>query len=462
MVSREHELTSGTNLAGADLAVGRDNAFRVSRAMLLVFAWAICAFAFFAPAVADDYPIVADKALTKLLTEGGRLSPKLHPFDEREHVVWKLSSEAKPVSIPGEIQCVSVDWTDALNAQMPYLVYMPEKDRLLMLMERIEPAGRNALIHSDDHGKTWSKPRWFHVDASNTPDVGSVVGLTSLGAGKLMACSGDISADIHWFSSDYGEKWEQYVPPVVAAERYVWDPLLVLRDPGGRAERLVQEYFGPIRPRVSQGYLRSSTDEGKTWTEGIPIPQWIGISEVNIIRAVKGDWVAACRTDNPKRFESPIVGKQPPDGLQALDCYSGLGVSVSQDEGKTWSDLKMLYEWGRHHPSMVLMPDGKIVMTYVVRLGYPHTADGFSQFGVEAVVSSDNGQTWDLDHRYVLAIWVGSIKGANAWYCGVQSTSTVLMPDGTILTAFGTGFRNRSETLMCNMDVAVVHWKLNP
>lgn len=32
-------------------------------------------------------------------------------------------------------------------------------------------------------------------------------------------------------------------------------------------------------------------------------------------------------------------------------------------------------------------------MTYVVRKGYVNTADGFPQFGIEAVVSRDNGQT---------------------------------------------------------------------
>ena len=100
-------------------------------------------------------------------------------------------------------------------------------------------------------------------------------------------------------------------------------------------------------------------------------------------------------------------------------------------------------------------------MTYVVRLGYPHTADGYSQFGVEAVVSSDNGQTWDLDHRYVLATWVGNIKGGNAWYCGVQSTSTLLLPDGKILTAFGTGYRNPAGATVCYMDLALVRWQMD-
>ena len=100
-------------------------------------------------------------------------------------------------------------------------------------------------------------------------------------------------------------------------------------------------------------------------------------------------------------------------------------------------------------------------MSYVVRLGYPATHEGFPQFGVEAVVSRDNGQTWDKDHRYILATWVGNMTGGNAWFCSPQSTSSVRLPDGTILTAFGTGFRNPSDAKVCKMDVALVRWHLN-
>ena len=57
-------------------------------------------------------------------------------------------------------------------------------------------------------------------------------------------------------------------------------------------------------------------------------------------------------------------------------------------------------------------PSGEIVMTYVVRKGYVDSPDGFPQFGVEAVVSRDHGQTWDLDHRYILHHWIGHIEGA--------------------------------------------------
>ncbi len=47
------------------------------------------------------------------------------------------------------------------------------------------------------------------------------------------------------------------------------------------------------------------------------------------------------------------------------------------------------------------MPNGDMVMTYVVRKGYIDASDGYPQFGIEAVVSRDNGRTWDMDHRHL-------------------------------------------------------------
>lgn len=375
--------------------------------------------------------------------------PKPHPFEEgAHHVVRQLNGENEPVSLPAEVQLVNKPWNGE-RAMMPYLVYMPEKDRLLMEVSCGPESYVNshpAVTTSDDHGKTWSPRRWLSVDKAGQSMMQQ--GLTYLGQGKLLAIDGAFT-DL-WVSSDYGQTWEKSEPKQPHQERYSWDPLLVITGADGRVERLVHEYWTRSPTHGCQGWLRSSLDEGRSWSDGMEVPQWLGCGEINIIVAKNGDWVAACRTN-------------PPDH-QTFDHYCGLVVSISKDQGQTWSPTKTLYEWGRHNSSMVLLPDGRIVMSYIVRLGYPPTADGFPQFGVDAVVSRDNGQTWDLEHRYILATWVGNIKGDNDWHCGPQTSSTVLLPDGAILTAFGTGFRSttpgdRGEVIM---DVALVKWRVNP
>ena len=245
----------------------------------------------------------------------------------------------------------------------------------------------------------------------------------------------------------------------------IWDPPMVDRDvQTGKILRLVETgYAWFLPPEVTtahqQAYLRFSTDEGQTWSRATKVPQWEAVSEVAVMRAANGHMVAACRTDIPTRMEG-----------ETLDHYEGLGISISADDGRTWSAVRKLYDWGRHHPSLLLLPSGEIVMTYVVRKGYIDTPEGFPQFGIEAVVSRDHGQTWDLDHRYLLHTWVGNRKGSNqnlpgpqAWWASCQATSTVLLPEGTILTAFGTGYRSQpnAQGMSAPRDVGLVRWRLN-
>ena len=349
----------------------------------------------------------------------------------------QLDGDKKPTSLPAEMQWISRPWNNE-NAQMPYLVYMPEEDRLLMLVECHKPT-LTAFITSDDHGTTWSSRRWLSADKDGKPNA-EALGLTYLGAGKLIAYFDDIKT--YWRSSNYGQTWEKIIPRLPAGTRYGWDPLLAVKNANGGVVCLVQpayretgKPFGASDGPFSHASLLFSSDEGRTWDDEIVVPQWLGISEVSLIVARNGDWVAACRTDNHGRF-----------ARNGLDQYSGLGVCISKDQGRTWSALNTLYEWGRHQPHMVLLPDGRILMTYVVRNGYPTTAEGLPQFGVEAVVSRDQGQTWDMDHRYILAAWVGSIKANHPdfWYCGVQSTSSALLPDGTLLDRVWHGLLQRS------------------
>ena len=197
--------------------------------------------------------------------------------------------------------------------------------------------------------------------------------------------------------------------------------------------------------------LRFSYDGGLTWPEEVAPPSWnreraFNVSEVTLCRAADRTMVAACRI-----------------GLRAfrgkVDYYSGLGISRSKDDGRTWSKMRVLYEYGRHHPSLAALPGGAIVMTYVVRLGgleVKHRvldADGFPMYGIEAVVSRDHGESWDLANRYVLARWSG--------LAGPQDTSTALLPGGELLTAYGGGFRCEQDREIRGppIDVGLVRWR---
>jgi hypothetical protein len=377
------------------------------------------------------------------------------------HAQWKptkilqMDGDAVGEEIPAEQQIVTESWNRIVA--VPYIVYMPEKDRVLMLVNCDYLSSHQPMtIISDDQGATWSGPR----PVSKDPEVNGAAGLskclTYLGNGKLA-----FSANERWFSSDYGETWEGPVPIPLATngQRWgQWDPYLVDRDPtSGVVTRVMEagcneEDGGWDSPAgYDQGHVRFSMDEGRTWGPNIKVPEWYAVSEVALVRAKDRSIVAGCRTAMMREH------------LGNIDHYDGLGVSISKDDGATWSHVNRLYCCGRMHPCMVVMPSGDIVMTYVVRRGYPRDENDFPQFGIEAIVSHDNGASWDIPHRYVLAKWSGNRKGRKEWYASCQGTSTVLLPDGSLLTAFGTGYRSQTNAEGRNpapRDVGLVRWEV--
>ncbi len=373
------------------------------------------------------------------------------PTAWKPHVVRQLNGRDKPTQVPARFQIMTERWNRVVA--VPYIVYMPGEDHLLMLVSCDYPH-QAMVLFSTDRGATWSEPRYVQSDAQDKPGNLSAMatGLTYLGGGKTMLHMGDR----HWFSADCGRTWGNalIVPPASNGRPWIeWDPLLVDRDPAtGKVTRLMSCCSDNLQPDGHfQGYVRFSNNEGRAWSGEIKVPEWYAVNEVAFARARNGDIVAACRTDNPERFKKEI------------DHYGGLGVSVSRDDGRTWSKLSMLYEWGRHHPSLLQMPNGHLVMTYVVRKGYVDTKDGLPQFGIEAVISRDNGQTWDLEHRYLLHCWPGNRKVRERWWPSSQATSSVLLPDGWILTAFGTGYRSQVGPggTSAPRDVGLVQWRPN-
>ncbi len=366
-----------------------------------------------------------------------------------ESIVFQMNGSAKPIQLPSVGQIVTEKYNRVVA--VPYIVFMPETNELLMLVG-VDYPHMAATMRSTDFGATWSDPQFMITDAAGKSTLSMQVGLTYLGNGKVVTYNG-VS------STDYGRTWTDTSPfphTYQGKPFYGWDPIFTERDPKtGKVTLMIQTGYTCVGDVPSggaaQAYMAVSTDEGRTWGEAVKVPEWDGVNEVHIARAKNRDLIAACRTTVPERFR------------QELDHYEGLGISISKDNGKTWSKLKKLYDWGRHHPSMVLMPNGDMVMTYVVREGYPHDADGTHNFGVEAIVSKDNGQTWDLDHKYILAAWKGNRAGPNAWWPSSQATSTVLLPDGNLLTTYGTGYRGQPNEngQPSPRDVGLVKWNLN-
>ena len=157
------------------------------------------------------------------------------------------TAKTRSATLPAEMQWISRSW-NGQNAQMPYLAYLSERDRLLMLVECGKTPIGSALITSDDHGKTWSPRRWLSLDKAGKPNA-FALGLTYLGQGKLLAFGEDLKQPF-WFSSDYGQTWQRTETKPSPGEMYAWDPLLVVagcdRPRGTSGEGLLEADRHPL------------------------------------------------------------------------------------------------------------------------------------------------------------------------------------------------------------------------
>jgi len=212
-------------------------------------------------------------------------------------------------------------------------------------------------------------------------------------------------------------------------------PNAIALDAAGRALRIAEAGYDAkdvaLWPKGAfTGRIRWSTDNGRTWSGETAPPAWKvgarGVSEGSLVRAANGWIAAALRTDMPARYLD-----QPHD-----DSLEGLGISLSKDDGRTWSPIEVLFDAGRHHPHLLLLPSGEIAMTYIVRDDVRGGELASYLRGCEALISRDHGQSWDLDRRIALDefAFFDGVKWFNGETGHLYST---LLDDGSILTCYG-------------------------
>jgi len=318
-----------------------------------------------------------------------------------------------------------------------------------------------AIGFSKDGGNTWFDWRHLEIWAAQ---------LSYLGEGNLT------TADhaFRYFSSDYGRTWPVKIPEQLCScgkqfghfdrEGYA----AVDYDAKGNAVKIFSLGFhyeagdGDWPAGHATGRVRSSIDGGRTWQNEVAPPEWKvdveykgethkrGVSEGTIVRAANGDLVAALRVDMHPAY-------YPPAGN---DNFEGLAVSISKDDGKTWSEMNHLFTAGRHHQRIDLMPNGALVMTLIVRddiRGAVHTGTSkdltTDKVGADALVSLDNGATWNLDRRITLHEFSNLIPFPNT--C-VGRIGSVALKDGSVLSAHGSVVKGSVGTWLIKWDPSTV------
>ena len=151
------------------------------------------------------------------------------------------------------------------------------------------------------------------------------------------------------------------------------------------------------RRRSSASFLLRSRDGGCTWVD--PVTIFDGLDETAICHLGGGRVLAMLRGVN--------------------EGERGLWRSVSDDLGYTWSEPWQVTADQEHPGDVIRLQDGRLLLTYGRRV---------PPYGIQGMLSSDDGKTWDTDNKLLLVGDSGDLD------CGYPSS--VQMDDGTIVTVY--------------------------
>jgi len=177
-----------------------------------------------------------------------------------------------------------------------------------------------------------------------------------------------------------------YSIPLIDLARETYRQIVVDREPGqylGHPTTVLLEDNKTIIAVYPKGHgrgaivMKKSTDGGLTWSDRLPVPEnWATSQEVPTLYRVADA-----------------------QGVRRLIMFSGLypvRMAVSQDDGQTWTPLKLIGDFGGvvAMSSLVPLKNGDYMALFHDDGRFLHNAGKRTKFQVFKTISKDGGLTW--------------------------------------------------------------------
>jgi predicted neuraminidase len=168
-----------------------------------------------------------------------------------------------------------------------------------------------------------------------------------------------------WLSKFDGKKWSDLELMAEEPNIPTWNPVLFL----SQSKTLFLWYKAGPDPQTWSGFVRKSTDLGKTWSKSEILPAGL---------------LGPVRAKPLQLADGTILAGSSVESYRAWTCY----VDRSKDDGKTWQRFGPIsLASGGHHliqPSLIEAKDGRIIAFMRSR----------GQGKICRSESKDQGQTW--------------------------------------------------------------------
>ena len=348
----------------------------------------------------------------------------------------------------------------------PWIVRLASSELLVVAFH----AGRNPVREfavfwrSTDNGKTWSRrePR---------PDVaGREFSLSRLSDGTLlMPChflkqdSKNTVGHTHsklFRSTDSGHTWTEIrigpdgFPPngLTNTDRNIIE-IPDKRNPKKLLAYLGVSLAGFVPESAKHVFFWRSGDGGQTWDKTLR-PETGGWEDYDGFfgqsathRTNSGKLLHVVRVDARGKYWK-IPGRKLKS--EAGDQGDRMMIWQSTDSGRTWKrhgKAGTFGTYGEMYPRFLTLKDGRLLLTFTVR---SNATDGHA-LGLRAIVSGDNGETWDFKHDRLIVDDQNQPPGRSS---GGGYGNTVQVANGSLVSVYS--YRGKDG----KTHVEAVRWKL--